>query len=158
MNVVNAEDLPWLDRASPERHFAVRQKDLSLALGGCKDVGPWGGGHPFDVALVVVPAGTANWPLHAHAAQWEFYWITGGSGLLVTGDGTRQLRAGDCFVVRPGEAHQVRNAGEDDLHMVLVADNPMADIIHYPNSDKWMVKPQRKVFRMAEVDYYEGEA
>ena len=29
--------------------------------------------------------------------------------------------------------------------------------MHYPDSDKWFVKAQRKFFRMQEVDYYEGE-
>jgi hypothetical protein len=29
--------------------------------------------------------------------------------------------------------------------------------VYYPDSKKWGLKPQRKVFRMVEVDYYDGE-
>ena len=30
--------------------------------------------------------------------------------------------------------------------------------MHYPDSEKWFVKPQRKYFRMQETDYYDQEA
>ena len=45
----------------------------------------------------------------------------------------------------------------DDLLLYVIADNPPADCIHYPDSQKWMIKPGRKVFRMTEVDYFDGE-
>ena len=50
-----------------------------------------------------------------------------------------------------------RSAGSDDLLYYVVADNPPADIINYPDSNKWVVKPHRKGFIMQETDYYAGE-
>ena len=39
----------------------------------------------------------------------------------------------------------------------VITDQPTADMMFYPDSDKWFIKPQRKFFRMREVDYYDGE-
>jgi len=39
----------------------------------------------------------------------------------------------------------------------MIADHALADVVHYPDSDKWFAKPQRKSFRMLEADYYDGE-
>jgi hypothetical protein len=39
----------------------------------------------------------------------------------------------------------------------VIADNPQADVIFYPDSNKWLVKPSKKCFEMKEVDYFVGE-
>jgi hypothetical protein len=31
------------------------------------------------------------------------------------------------------------------------------NIFHYPDSDKWGLRPQGKYFKLSEVDYFEGE-
>jgi hypothetical protein len=39
-----------------------------------------------------------------------------------------------------------------------VADNPIGESTHYPDSQKWAVRsPQRQVVRSIGLDYYEGE-
>ena len=68
--------------ASPKGDFQIQRQHVSLALGGIKDKGPWANGHPFDVELATLPPGKKNWPLHAHAAQTEFYIILSGTGLV----------------------------------------------------------------------------
>jgi uncharacterized cupin superfamily protein len=65
--------------------------------------------------------------------------------------------AGDYLVIPPGEAHQFTNTGDEELVFLVIADHPQADVIHYPDSGKWLVKPQKKVFEMQEVDYFKGE-
>ena len=65
--------------------------------------------------------------------------------------------AGDALLFPPGDAHQLTNTGDADLLYYIVTDQPPADVVHYPDSDKWFVKPQRKQFRMQEVEYYDGE-
>lgn len=82
--------------------------------------------------------------------------IESGHGTLVGVDGERPLRAGDCFMCAPGHAHALRNDGDVDLRYWVVADNPPADVIHYPESRKWLAKPGRLAFRDT-VDYYDGE-
>jgi len=57
----------------------------------------------------------------------------------------------------PDEAHQLTNVGDDDLIYYVVSDQPRADVMYYPDSDKYFVKPRRKYFRMQEEDYFAGE-
>ncbi len=157
MRKINISQVAETAQHSPKGVFAVFRKHISLALGGLKDVGVFGGGHPFDLELVRVPSGHAAWPLHSHSAQWELYVIISGSGAVRTPSEHVAVSAGDVFIHPPKEAHQLRNTGSDDLVYYVIADHALADVIHYPDSDKWFTKPQRKSFRMLEVDYYEGE-
>ena len=40
----------------------------------------------------------------------------------------------------------------------LVADNPLGESCHYPDSKKWLVRsPERRLFRGDSVDYYDEE-
>ena len=39
----------------------------------------------------------------------------------------------------------------------VIADNLPVDSTYYPESDKWQIKPQRKLFRMQETHYFDGE-
>lgn len=157
MNKINQNQIKWDEVKSPRGKFHLFRRHISLALGGKKDTGPWGGGHPFDLELTRMPPGATNWPYHAHAAQWELYVILSGQGQVRTPEGHSDFGPGDCFIVPPGEPHQLCNTGTEDLLFYLVADNSPADITHYPDSGKWNIKPQRKIFKMTEVDYYKGE-
>ena len=59
------------------------------------------------------------------------------------------------MVYKPDEAHQIINDSNGDLMVQIIADNPISDIILYPDSGKWQVRPW--VFRMKRVDYFDGE-
>jgi len=157
MTRAQADDLPWTLQNSPKGTFGLARRSLSIAAGGQKDIGTWGGGHPFDLEIHRIPPGKINFPLHEHSAQWEAYYILSGSGKVRTPKGKETIKAGDYLVFPPGEAHQLINPGFEDLTYLVIADQPQADVIHYPDSGKWMTKPQRKVFEMAEVDYFKGE-
>jgi uncharacterized cupin superfamily protein len=157
MNRVRIDDLPWEEIHSPARKFHSYFKNLSIALGGARNVGPWGGGHPFDLQLRRVPPGAAICPFHSHLAQWELYVIRTGAGTARAGDGPHPVTAGDVFVHPPGEPHQLTNSGAADLEVFIVADNPQLDACYYPDSNKWALRPPGKIFRLTEVDYLDGE-
>ena len=157
MNKVNQNQIEWTEQKSPKGKYHLFRRHLSLAMGGKKDAGTWGGGHPFDLELTRVPPGKTNWPYHAHAAQWEMYIILSGRGQVRTTGGEIEVGPGDCFINPPGEPHQMRNTGTEDLIFYVIADNPPADVGTYPDSNKWFAKPQRKAFEITEVDYYKGE-
>ncbi len=157
MKRINQNEVSWSKQRSPNGNFCICRKHLSLALGGIKDVGTFGGGHPFDLELARVPPNAANWPFHSHDAQWELYVILSGRGEARTDTSIVPFVSGDCLLFPPGEAHQLINTSDSDLLYYIVADQPPADIGHYPDSNKWFVKPQRKCFRMQPVEYYEGE-
>lgn len=153
----HAEDLPWTSQSSPKGQYGVQRRALSQAAGCPKDTGTWGGGHPFEVEIHRVPPRKINFPLHEHSAQWEAYYILSGKGQFRGPDGLESIQAGDYLVIPPGDAHQIINDSATDLTFIVIADQPQADIIHYPNSGKWLLKPQRKVFEMKEADYFAGE-
>lgn len=157
MTRTQADDLPWTTQNSPLGKYGVKRQSLSQAAGGQKDIGVWGGGHPFDLEIHRVAPGKVNFPLHEHTAQWEAYYILSGSGKVRTSQGKESIKTGDYLVFPPGEAHQILNTGSEDLTYMVIADQPLADVIHYPDSGKWFVKPQKKVFEMNEVDYFKGE-
>lgn len=157
MTRTQADDLPWTTQNSPGGKYGVQRRTLSQAAGGQKDIGTWGGGHPFDLEIHRIPPGKTNFPLHEHSAQWEAYYILSGFGKVRTPEGKQAIQAGDYLVFSPGEAHQIINNGSEDLTLMVIADHPPADVIHYPDSGKWFVKPQKKVFEMNEVDYFKGE-
>jgi uncharacterized cupin superfamily protein len=157
MQINNLDEMPWEEYQSPKGRFHGYRKNLSLALGGIRDVGEWGGGHPFDVEVFRIPPGSTNFPFHAHSAQWEFYLVKSGSGILRFEDGETTLKPGDSFIYPPGGAHQIYNSSSEDLLLLVVADQPRADVIHYPDTGHWCVKPQRKFFTMNEKEMFGGE-
>src|SRR5690349_18001288 len=111
MQKVNLVDVPVEHRRSPGGKYELFRQNVSMELGGIKDIGPWGGGHPFDVELVKVPPGKANFPLHAHAAQTEYYLVISGQGSILGEQAELRLAAGDHVICHPGEAHQITNDG-----------------------------------------------
>ena len=72
-------------------------------------------------------------------------------------EGLTQVGAGDVVLHPPGEAHQFTNTGTEDLHYFLIADNPLLDVWHYPDSGKMGISTPQKIFRATDVDYWEGE-
>jgi len=158
MHIVNESQVSEEHRKSPKGAYEIFRKHISLALGGVKDVGTWGGGHPFDVELVKIPAGKKNYPFHSHAAQTEYYIIISGSGILIHGEGTSQpVKAGDHVILSPGKAHELVNNSKEDLVYFVLADHHRADVTSYPHTGKRQIKPEYRVVRLAEADYYEGE-
>jgi uncharacterized cupin superfamily protein len=157
MKQAKESEIPWVERRSPKGRFQIFRRNITQALGATPDAGLPGGGHPFDVELSRMPPGATNFPMHSHAAQWEMYIIRSGSGEIRVNDSTIPLGAGDIFMCPPGDAHQLKNTGTEDLLYYVIADNPPADIAYYPDSGKWFFKPPRKCFKMEEIDYHSGE-
>ena len=154
---LNLRDIAELEQRSPSGKFHSFSKNVSLALGAPRNVGVWGGGHPFDFQIRRIPPGAAVCPHHAHVVQWEFFHVLRGTGTVRAGDARHAIRAGDNFLHPPGEAHQLLNTGTDDLEVFIVADNPQLDAFYYPDSDKWGLRTPSVFFKLTPVDYFEGE-
>ena len=134
-------------------------RDLNLALGSDFTSTDLLKRWPFAVEVTRVPAGKTNYPFHSHANQFEFYLIISGTATVRDKDGETTAVPGDFFMFGPGEPHQIRNDGTEDLTYYTVADNPLSDHVHYPDSDKWAVRtPKRQLVKgQASADYFEGE-
>ncbi|GAA5481967.1 cupin domain-containing protein [Haloferula sargassicola] len=154
MRISNIDTIEEKVRVSPRGRYQIFRKSLSLAVGGIKDVGDWGGGHPFDVELARIPPGKANFPLHYHAAQSEFYLVLSGTGVLHEGGASRSIIPGAVIFAAPGDTHQLENNGVEDLVYLVVADNPRSDICTYPDSGKVYLKPLGICLDNKATDYY----
>src|SRR5688500_3496750 len=144
MNQTNLTTVPEEEQRSPSGRFHSWSRNLSLALGGIRNAGLWGGGHPFDVQIRRVPSGAAVCPFHAHFAQWELFVVLSGTATIRAGTETHRAVTGEVFLHPPGEAHQLSNPGPGDLEILIITDNPQLDAFHYPDSDKWGFRPPGK--------------
>ena len=158
MRKVNTNDIEELTWTSPKKKFSGAGKQISEALGRKPASTDLMERHPFDVELCRISPGATPFPYHAHSAQWEFYHVIAGSGVVRDENGTTPVAAGDAFIFEPGQAHQLTNDGAQDLVFYVVADNPVGESQYYPDSRKWGVRsPERRLIRSEPLDYFDGE-
>jgi mannose-6-phosphate isomerase-like protein (cupin superfamily) len=155
---VNTNDIDELTWDSPKGQFKGAGKQVSEALGRKPTSRDLNERHPFDVEILRISPGTTPCPYHSHSAQWEFYHVISGTGAVRHEGGMTPIVAGDAFVFKPGEAHQLHNDGSQDLILYVVADNPIGESHYYPDSRKWGVgSPERRIIRSEPLDYFDGE-
>ena len=165
MRKINLKDVPEQEQKSPKGKFGRITKNISIALGREPEPPDLSKRHPFDLALVRIPKGKSLCPYHAHAAESELYLIVSGRGNVRDEDGITEVGPGDAFLFQPGEAHQLSNAGDEDLVYYVIADNPRSggssgDSCYYPDSGKWAVSRQGSeelIVKGTETDYFDGE-
>lgn len=158
MKKVNLRDIPESTWSSPKGKFACRDKEISVALGRERESTDLNLRHPFDVEICTVPPGSAVCPYHSHSAQWEYYHVLAGKGKARDEKGLTPIEAGDSFLFKPGEAHQLVNDSSADLVLFVVADNPIGESCHYPDSNKWLVRsPEHRLIRSENLEYLDGE-
>ena len=158
MRKINTRDIAESQWTSPKGRFASFDREISVALGRDPNSTDLLTRHPFDVELCRIPPGKAVCPFHLHSAQWEFYHVVSGRGQVRDEAGLHDIEEADSFLFRPGEAHQVINTGTADLVLFIVADNPIGESCHYPDSKKWLVRsPERRLIRSESLDYLDGE-
>jgi uncharacterized cupin superfamily protein len=160
MQTVNLSTIVEVERKSPRGKFHKYLKEISVALGRDPNSLDLEKRHPFDLALVRIPPGAAYCPYHAESAQWELYLVVSGRGKVRDATGTNEVGAGDAFHFKPGEAHQLSCAGDEDFVYYVVADNPVGDSCYYPDSGKWAARKEGTAFvvlKGEETDYFDGE-
>jgi uncharacterized cupin superfamily protein len=160
MQKVNTGKIAEITWSSPKGKFVGAGKEVSEELGRKLQSTDLNERHPFDVEICRIPAGKTPCPFHSHSAQWEFYHVISGSGIVRHKDGSTPIEPGDAFIFKPGEPHQIIANGSQDLVLYVVADNPIGESCYYPDSKKWSVPiPGRKLLRSetGALDYYDGE-
>jgi uncharacterized cupin superfamily protein len=155
INVKHLEELTW---SSPKGKFAGAGKQVSEALGRDPTSTDLMKRHPFDVEICRIPPGKAAYPYHSHSAQWEFYYVISGTGIVRDEEGRHLIEKDDAFIYPPDHAHQLINEISEDLVLFVVADNPIGESGYYPDSKKWLVRsPERNLIRSDSLEYYDGE-
>ena len=158
MRKINTKDIAEELYDSPKGKFGGGDKEISIALGRKPSSTDLMERHPFDVEISRIPPGKALCPYHAHSAQWEFYHVISGNGLVRHVDGATEIEPNDAFIFQPGQPHKITNNGPAVLIIFIVADNPIGESCYYPDSDKWAVhSPESRLIRSDRVDYYDGE-
>jgi len=157
MNHVHLSAVPEEEQRSPGGKFHSFCRNLSLAIGGVRSTGTWGGGHPFDLQIRRLPPGAAVCPFHQHLVQWEMFVVRSGEGTVRSGAERHVVKAGEAFLQPPGTPHQLINTATSDLEVLIVADNPPLDLCYYPDSNKWGGRAFGGTFRMTPTDYFAGE-
>lgn len=158
MKKINLRDIPEEKWTSPKGKFNGTSKEVSVALGREPLSNDLLKRHPFDVEICRIAPGQTPYVYHSHSAQWEFYHVLSGRGTVRHQEGKTPIEAGDAFVFKPGEPHQMTNDGTEDLVVLVVADNPIGETCHYPDSNKWVVRsPERRLIRSEPLEYFDGE-
>src|SRR5436190_23909859 len=114
MRKINLKDVQEEERKSTKGTFHKFVKDVSIALGREPDSLDLSKRHPFDLAAVRIPQGKSYCPYHSHGAESELYLVVSGRGTIRDKNGRTEVSAGDVFLLGPGEAQQLTNAGDDD--------------------------------------------
>jgi uncharacterized cupin superfamily protein len=155
---INIKDIPEESWTSPKGKFGGASKEISVALGRNPASTDLNERQPFDVELARIPPGKTAYPYHAHSAQWEFYYVLSGKGVVRHKDGTTPVEPGDAFIFPPEEPHTFSCEGPEDLVIFITADNPIGESAYYPDSKKWLVRsPERRLMRGDSLDYFDGE-
>jgi uncharacterized cupin superfamily protein len=158
MRKANTNNMPELAWSSPKGKFVGFGKEVSEELGRKPKSTDLNERHPFDVEICRIPPGKTPSPYHSHSAQWEFYHVISGQGVVRHQEGTTAIATGDAFIFKPDEPHQIANDGQQDLILYVVADNPIGESCYYPDSKKWGVtSPEHRIIRSDALDYYDGE-
>src|SRR2546426_11906594 len=107
MHKVNTTKMPEITWSSPKRKFVGAGKEISKALGRKPQSTDLNERHPFDIEIVRIPPGKTPYPYHLHSAQWEFYHVIYGRGLVRHHDGTTPIEPVDAFLFKPYEPNQL---------------------------------------------------
>ena len=158
MRKINTKDIIEEFYTSPKGKYGGADKDISIALGRKPSSTDLRERHPFDVEIIRVPSGKSICPFHAHSAQWEFYHVLSGNGIVRHQEGTTEIEPGDAFIFEPGQPHKITNNSSQDLIIFIVADNPIGESCYYPDTDKLLVRsPESRLMRSQPLDFYDGE-
>lgn len=122
-----------------------KQRNPSLVEQGVDKEGRLGFRRPISEALGRQPSSNDFLQRHPfdvepHSAQFEYYQVIIGEGVVRHADGETSVLVGDAFLFKTGEPHQIRNDSDSDLELLIVADNPVGEsYYYYPDDAMWMV-------------------
>jgi uncharacterized cupin superfamily protein len=108
--------------------------------------------------------GNRLWPYHTHHANEEWMIVLRGEPTLRTPEGETVLREGDVVCFKRGREgmHQVKNATESPVRILMLSTLIAPDIVEYPDSGKVgarSVQGERILLSRPGplLDYWDGE-
>ena len=122
--------------------------------------GPLIGAEQLGASVYDLDPGDSVCPYHYEHPEEEWLLVWTGSPTLRDPDGEHELVRGDlvCFLEGPDGAHKVTNRTEEPVRIVMFSTKATTSVAVYPDSNKIIVHPLRKLFRIDDaVDYWDGE-
>jgi uncharacterized cupin superfamily protein len=142
-------------RRNEARGFRIRTAEIGKRIGADLLAG----------SVYEIDPGKNLWPYHLHHANEEWLVVLRGRPTLRTPEGERDIIEGDvaCFVRGAAGAHQLWNATEEPVRILMLSTRIAPEILVYPDSDKVITKDAKDddifMTRHGEpVDYWEGES
>ena len=71
-------------------------------------------------SMVLGPGRSTGGPTNRHERSDQWLYVVSGEGTAVVEGQEHALTAGDLVVIEPGETHEIRNPGDEDLVTVNV--------------------------------------
>jgi uncharacterized cupin superfamily protein len=101
-------------------------------------VGAAAGAEKLGATLYEVDPGGRVSPLHIHHANEELLIVLTGRPTLRTGDGERELEAGEVVAFPAGRrgAHQVLNRSDDPARVLIASTMHYPEVVEHPDSAK----------------------
>lgn len=138
-NIVNADQLAWVDTAEANRAASPADRDRGHQFGSrAKRLAASAGGARLGCSLYELPPGKRSFPFHYHVANEEAIYILDGTATLRLGDRTIAVRAGDYIALPagPGHAHQLINSSAAPLRYLCMSTTLSPEVAVYPDSHK----------------------
>ena len=152
--ILNVDDVTFAPRSqdfAPKgdlaNQFEVRVGRVANLIGARK----------LGYNLTVIPPGKSAYPFHSHRTNEEMFFILEGTGEIRFGTETFPIRNGDFVACPPGGpevAHQIRNAGAEDLKFLAVSTTLSPEVNEYPDSGKFGVYADFPTGTADEVEYF----
>jgi len=122
------------------------------------------GGELLGGSLYELDPGERLFPYHTHHANEEWLLVVRGRPTLRTPDGEQELAEGDVVAFARGEEglHQVRNATDEPIRVLMLSTTILPDIVDYPDGGKVGARDaQGKRILLSRpgpmLDYWDGE-
>ncbi|MCP9487602.1 MAG: cupin domain-containing protein [Gaiellaceae bacterium MAG52_C11] len=144
-----------LDESRDQPGFSWRRAKVGERIGAEK----------LGASLYELQPGERTFPYHYEYGNEEWLLVVVGRPTLRDPNGERELRPGDlvCFPEGPEGAHQIRNATDEPVRILVASTKVQPDAAVYPDSGKigiWTGNEAEShyLFRIEDdVDYWDGE-
>lgn len=132
--------MPVIDRSKVPEQVGSRYPsphDAPCRERRVRRLGEAGGLRRLGVSECLLPPGAWSSQRHWHAEEDEFLWVLEGEVVLVTDEGERVLRAGDCAAFPAGErnGHCLQNRSQAPARVLAMSNRSDADWGEYPDLD-----------------------
>lgn len=121
-----------------------------------KSLGDAAGLTGLGIHLIEVRPGHESTEYHRHYHEDECTYVLSGTGQVTIGDEDHPIGAGD-FIAYPkgGEAHTMRNSGDEPLVCLVVGERLAHDVGDYPRLGKRIYRQAELPWNLVDIDAIE---